>query len=513
MTFPYRARTPIADVGLILEGTYPFVRGGVSNWVDQLIRNMPERTFSILFIGGAPSHYAGKLYDTPPNVVHLQEHYLAAPAPPPRRRAMLDRSVLEAAGRLHEGLRATPPSVTEADMRHVLRACTIDPDAMQSTFLHARWVWDAIVSRYRATTAESSFIDYFWTVRSTHAPLFGLARTLRGFPPARAFHTVSTGYAGLAGLALGACWNRPLILSEHGIYTKERIIELLQADWLVNRRDPKSNAEPMRDLWIQFFQGIGRLVYAGADPIVTLFEENRKRQIGDGAPPERTRVVPNGIDLGHYMPLRDVRPSRPPPVVALIGRVVPVKDVKTFVRTMRHVCAAIPEAEGWIVGPTEEDPGYAEECRGLVRSLGLEDRVSFLGFRDVREILPRVGLLMLSSISEAQPLVLLEGFAAGVPAVTTDVGCCRSLIEGADDEDRAFGSAGSVAGISDPEALARGALRLLRDPEAWKAAQAAGVRRVESRYTIERMIRAYESIYDQSTRDPWLASASNFANI
>ena len=508
-----KTQTPIADIGLILEGTYPFVRGGVSSWVDQLIRNMPDRTFSILFIGGAPSHYSGKFYDTPSNVVYLQEHYIAAPAPPPRRRTTLDRSVLEAAGRLHEGLSSHPSRVTEADMHRVLRACTSDPDGMQNTFLHARWIWDAIVSRYRDTTPESPFIDYFWTVRSMHAPLFGLARTLRDLPPVRAYHTVSTGYAGLAGLALKARWNRPLILSEHGIYTKERIIELLQADWLVNRRDPKSNAEPMRDLWIKFFQGIGKLTYAGADPIITLFEENRKRQIRDGAPLERTHVVPNGVDVDRFAPLREKRPSSPPPVISLIGRVVPVKDVKTFVRTMRIVCSEMPEAMGWIVGPTEEDPGYAEECRGLVRSLGLEGRIVFHGFRDVREVLPDTGLLMLSSISEAQPLVLLEGFAAGVPAVTTDVGCCRSLLEGADAEDRALGAAGSVAGISAPEELARGALRLLRDPQAWQAAQAAGIRRVESRYTIERMIRAYQSIYDRSTRDPWLASASSFANI
>ncbi|MFW5740341.1 MAG: GT4 family glycosyltransferase PelF [Myxococcota bacterium] len=509
----HQAVRPAADIELVLEGTYPFVRGGVSNWVEQLIRNMPDIRFSILFIGSTSSHYKGKLYDTPSNVVRMQEHYLAAEPPAVRRRAWLDRPTVEALGRLHASLREGRPDLSRADLGKVLSACTSNPEAMQNTFLHARWVWDAIVQRYRNATPQSAFIDYFWTVRSMHAPLFGLARTLRDLPPARAYHTVSTGFAGLAGLALQARSGRPLILSEHGIYTKERIIELLQAEWLVNRRDPGSNAEPMRDLWIQFFEGIGRLVYAGADPILTLFEGNRERQVRDGAPRERTHVIPNGVEVGDYLAARQARPSKPPPVIALIGRVVPVKDVKTFIRTMRTVCSVLPEAEGWVVGPTEEDPGYAQECKGLVRSLGLDSQVRFLGFRNVREILPKVGLIMLSSISEAQPLVLLEGFAAGVPAVTTDVGCCRELLEGTGEEDRALGAAGAVAGISAPEELAREALGLLGDEGAWRAAQTAGIRRVERYYTIQRMIRAYESIYEQAMRTPWQASVSSFASI
>ena len=71
--------------------------------------------------------------------------------------------------------------------------------------------------------------------------------------------------------------------------------------------------------------------------------------------------------------------------------------------------------------PEDEDKAYAQECRSIVNSLGLENNVKFLGFQQIDELLPTVGLGVLSSISEALPLVLLEGFAAGVPAVATDV--------------------------------------------------------------------------------------------
>ena len=71
-----------------------------------------------------------------------------------------------------------------------------------------------------------------------------------------------------------------------------------------------------------------------------------------------------------------------------------------------------------------------------MRSLGLDGKLGFLGHRNVFELLPKLGVLMLTSISQAQPLAILEAFAAGVPCVATDVGACREQIEGASDEDR-----------------------------------------------------------------------------
>jgi glycosyltransferase involved in cell wall biosynthesis len=121
-------------------------------------------------------------------------------------------------------------------------------------------------------------------------------------------------------------------------------------------------------------------------------------------------------------------------------------------------------------GPEEESPDYAAECKELVASLGLEANVKFLGFQQLTDLLPQIGLVVLSSISEALPLVILEGYAAGVPAVSTDVGSCRQLVYGLDEEDQALGASGEVVGIADPQALAEAALRLLGDEAAWHAA-------------------------------------------
>ena len=66
-----------ADITLILEGTYPFVSGGVSSWVHQIIKGLPELRFSLVFIGGSPDKHEKMRFELPPNVVHLQEHYLS----------------------------------------------------------------------------------------------------------------------------------------------------------------------------------------------------------------------------------------------------------------------------------------------------------------------------------------------------------------------------------------------------------------------------------------------------
>jgi glycosyltransferase involved in cell wall biosynthesis len=133
-----------------------------------------------------------------------------------------------------------------------------------------------------------------------------------------------------------------------------------------------------------------------------------------------------------------------------------------------------------------------------VRNLGLEGKVKFLGFQRLTELLPKVGLVVLSSISEALPLVVLEGHAAGVPAVCTDVGSCRQLLNGLEEADRALGTSGRIVGIADPDALAGAVLELLTDSQAWHAAAQAGMRRVEAYYTQDIMFRSYREVYESA---------------
>lgn len=509
-------RAEDADIGMLLEGTFPYVSGGVSSWVNQMIRAFPQYRFALVFIGSQPADYGEMKYRLPGNVVHLETHYIHSPGgKPPIHAEPGDPAIYAMVGRLHEYLRA-PKTLDDAVVGESLAALASGGNLSDASFLYSRASWDYTTEQYRRFSLEPSFIDYFWTVRIMHQPLWMLTRIAENFIPVRAYHTVSTGYAGFLAAVLKRKTGRPVLLSEHGIYTKERKIDLFQSEWIKDNRDAftKDPAEIgyLRALWIRFFESLGRMCYHASDDIVALYEANRQRQIADGAAAERTRNIPNGIDLPRLAGLRDMRPARdPPPVACLLGRVVPIKDVKTFIRAMRTIVNRMPNAEGWIAGPEDEDPGYVEECKDLAESLGLADAVRFLGFQRIEDLLPKVGLLVLSSISEALPLVILEGYAAGVPVVATDVGSCRQLVYGLPGEDAALGASGRVVGMADPPALAAAALELIGDPLAWKAAQAAGIARVERYYTQEGMIAQYRDLYARAVGAADAATAAQAA--
>lgn len=167
----------------------------------------------------------------------------------------------------------------------------------------------------------------------------------------------------------------------------------------------------------------------------------------------------------------------------------------------------IPTVEGWIVGPEDEDPEYAKECHFLVESLGLQENIKFLGFQNIKDILPKTGILTLTSISEGMPLVVIEGFAAGVPAVTTDVGSCSQLVYGGlDEEDKKLGKAGEVVPIANPEALAKAYIKLLTNPEEWYRYQRTALERVKRYYSLEKFLNRYRKLYNEALKQ-WRVSA------
>lgn len=511
-------RAADADVCLLLEGTFPFVRGGVSSWVNEMIRAYPDTRFGIVFIGSREQDYSGAAYPLPDNVVHFEAHYLYESAPAdalPPGEVTGDKAAFERSAQFHEALRdARSHADVGTMMAELIPMLGSDGALSESQFLHSREAWRFIEEQYTRHCTDPSFTDYFWTVRIMHKPLWQLARVAAQTLRARVYHTVSTGYAGYLGALMHYRTGRPLIVSEHGIYTKERKIDLLQSRWIRDNRGlferDVSNVSYFRELWVRFFEALGALAYGAAEQITALYEGNRRRQVADGARPERTRTIPNGIDVDGLRPLLAQRDNeRPRRVVALIGRVVPIKDIKTFIRAIFISTRTMPDIEGWIVGPEEEDPAYARECRALAQSLGLEANIRFLGFQRIADVLPRVDLVALSSISEALPLVVLEGFAAGVPAITTDVGACRELIEGFSDEDRALGVAGAVVPLANPGAFSRAALELLADRERWHAAQRAGLARVQRYYAKQQMIDRFREIYDRAAALPDARSSDN----
>lgn len=493
------------DIMLLLEGTFPFVSGGVSSWVHQIITGFPELEFGAVFIGSREEDYDRIRYGLPPNLKHLQIHFLHEERSlPPVTPCKGDKDAFNLLERLHDWFDSPLAEGLPQQLKSPRFYSKGGGGVDYSQFLYAERSWGLICQLYSERSKDPSFVDYFWTVRNMHGPLWQLAEIATGLIPARLYHTVSTGYAGFLGGLLHHHTGRPLILSEHGIYTKERRIDIFKNEWIHDsrnamQRDP-TEISYFRELWIRFFETVGRFCYHSAEQIVSLYEGVRQRQISDGADPAKICVIPNGIDLVRFSTLCRQRDPEAAPVIALFGRVVPIKDVKSFLRSVRILLHRFPSVQGWVVGPTEEDPSYLEECRALTRSLDIDRNIRFTGYMTPEELFPRIRLLVLSSISEGLPLVALEGFAAGLPLVATDVGCCRQLVEGVEGEDRLLGSAGEVVPINDPQSLAAACGRLLNDRQLWESCSKTARKRVSSYYSEQEMFAGYREIYLRGLR-------------
>lgn len=498
-------KQPQVDVCLILEGTYPYVKGGVSSWVHQIISHFQDRTFSIIYLS---SQYENELecrFDIPDNVIDIHVYNIFDQS---RLRSKKQRwlqgkqQMMSNVEALHTVLQQgkCPLSFTDSHVEQLLNYCETGKADKYFSLFASFTGWQYIVDNYQQDCPDYPFVEYFWSLSAMHIPLFNLIDIAARTNSTRMIHSVSTGYAGFLASMLSKRWQVPFILSEHGIYTKERQIDLskmLPSELLdkLPRDMLHYTLEYPQQLWAKYFQHLGQVTYHRANKVISLYDGNQKRQVRDGAAIEKTQIISNGIDVAAYKPLRNHRSATPPPVVGLIGRVVPIKDIKTFIQSIKVLTASHPDIEGWIVGPCDEDENYFEECQVLVKTLAIENHVKFLGFQKLHDILPKLGVMVLTSISEAQPLVILEAMAAGLPSVATDVGGCRSLIEGDSDEDKALGVAGRICAIANPEATASAVRQLLFNMDNWQQAQAIGFQRVEKFYDQSLMFDHYAKLY------------------
>jgi glycosyltransferase involved in cell wall biosynthesis len=483
-----------ADVCLILEGTYPYVTGGVSSWTHDLLLAQQDLTFHLVTLLPRDANLTPR-YTLPKNVVGTTQIFIQElpDRPSPVRGAeQFFRAVEAPLLRFQHrgGLRDLEEIITVlAPIRRVIGG---------ELLVNSPLAWELLVRMYRATVPTSSFLDYFWTWRSLVGGLFSVL--VPELPQARVYHAVSTGYAGLLLARAALETGRPGLVTEHGIYTNERRIELALADWLHDHPAEGLHVDKptraLRDLWVDTFVAYSRACYQAADEIVTLYEGNQQFQLQDGAPPEKLRVIPNGIDVETYAAVGRA-PDRTPCTVAFIGRVVPIKDVKTFLRACAALKTMLPRLEALVLGPTDEDEAYYQECLDLVRFLKLDETVIFTGRVRLQEYLGRIDVLVLTSISEAQPLVILEGGAAGIPTVATDVGSCRELILGRSDEAPALGPAGEVTPLCNPSATAQALARLLTDAD-WYAQCSAAIRERVRRYYDKTTVDAtYRDVYER----------------
>lgn len=461
-------------VCIVVEGCYPYVTGGVSSWVHGLIQSFPKLEFVILSIISSRSMSGKFTYQLPENVTEVHELYLEDVDWNRKGRKKLKLNKTE-----YQAFRSLVHN-RNVEWEAVFRLFQEKPVSLDKLLMGEDFL-KIVREYYDQNYSQLVFSDFLWTVRSVYLPLlFTLKMKL---PKADLYHCLATGYAGVLGSMAKELYGSRFLISEHGIYTREREEELLRADWVQG---------VYKNIWIDQFKKMSKLAYEKADLVTSLYEYARELQIDLGCPVEKTMVTPNGVALERLKDIPGKTEEDEGKInVGAVLRVTPIKDVKTMIQAFSFAKEREPRLKLWIMGPRDEDEGYARECLEQVEALGVTD-VVFTGRIDIRDYLGRMDMTILTSISEGQPLTILEGFAAHKPAIATDVGNCRGLIYGENDD---FGDAGIVVHIMNVEEIAQAMVDLARNEPMRLQMGENGYQRVVSAYQIGHMRSKYRKIY------------------
>ncbi|MBC8015304.1 MAG: GT4 family glycosyltransferase PelF [Sporomusaceae bacterium] len=460
---------------MIVEGSYPYVTGGLSAWAQMLITGMPEHQFIIYSIAAEEKNRGKFRYQLPNNVIEVREIFLDS---------ILNLNNPAIGGyKLStdeiENLTALICGEGQIDLNRLLQTFRSGRSKTALDIFMSFDFFDVITKAYQQKFSQLPFTDFFWTVRSLLLPLFYIIQ--QELPEADVYHSVATGYAGMVGSLAATVYKKPFILTEHGIYSREREEEIIKSNWV---------KPGFKDLWITYFYSLAKLTYDKTDRVFSLFEQNALIQTYLGCDKEKISIIPNGIDVEKFGSIIAKNSSGQITVGALV-RVVPIKDIITMLRSFLLVKQQLPSVKFVIAGPTDENPEYYEDCLNLIDSIGLRD-VIFTGTVNVEDYLGDLDVLVLSSISEGQPLVILEGMAARKPFVATDVGSCRDLLY---DNGDGFGESGYIVSVLDFEAMAGAIIKLAKNENLRKQMGENGYKRVASLYTRQGFLDSYRQVY------------------
>ncbi|MEU7065748.1 GT4 family glycosyltransferase PelF [Streptomyces sp. NPDC053429] len=471
-------------VTMLTEGTYPHVHGGVSTWCDQLVRGMPEVDFNVIALTGSGREPV--TWELPRNVYRHTAVPLWGP-PPPRtlrsalrgkaRRRFTDTyeafllSMLDPArGGFSEALR---------ELALLARSGRLAPALRSESVL--RLLMD-LWTRPGMGTAEAEP-----TIHDALTATDLLEHALRPLgvriPPDSVSHAVSSGLATLPALAAKHLDQVPFLLTEHGIYLRERYLGYRTAEqrW------------PVKALMLGFYRELNTEGYRQADLITPCNQYNRRWEERGGAASDRIRTVYNGVDPYAFP---EAGPEPEVPTLSWCGRVDPIKDLETLIRAYAFMRQEIPALRLRLFGPVPagcED--YKLRLEKLAAETGVSDGITFEGrIEQVARAYAAGSVVMLSSISEGFPFSIIEAMSCGRTTVSTDVGGVREAV----------GDTGLVVPPREPETMARATLALLRDDARRAELGRLSRRRVVEKFTLHQSVDGFRHIYRELAGQPVL---------
>ena len=501
------AAQPRAEVLLCTEGTYPFVGGGVTTWCNILCRELAEYEFVLYAVTGAPE--ARLRYELPENVgrvVHVPLWGVTEPAD----------YVLAGlgAGELRDRRRRTTPTVVEREFAplflRLLCALAGDPQEDDGRLIWELWrffaahdwracwkseaAWEIFVAEL-GDADDVTVADLTDAMGWLYHSLMPLAAPI---PRVDLVHTTIAGFPGLAGVVAKHEWGTPFVVTEHGVWVRERYIAI--------------SAGPFSTFAKRFLMDLSRFVarvnYASADAVLPVTDFNRRWELPYGVPTGKLETIPNGVDPALFVPRPKPAKTAGRPTVVAAARVFPLKDMETMIRSAAVARAEVPDVQYLVYGSLDADVPYVERCRALIAELELERTFELAGHHSKpAELYTEGDICALSSISEGFPYTVLEAMSCARPVVATDVGGVREALDGF----------GVVVAPRDHEALGAAVVTLLRD-DLLRAQMGRQAREaVLARFRVSDSVGGYRRLYERmlggTAEDPGPVAATAGARV
>ncbi|WP_342022068.1 GT4 family glycosyltransferase PelF [Arthrobacter citreus] len=469
-------------MALITEGTYPIVTGGVSTWCDQLLNGLPDHTFDVVALTG--SGVGKAVWDMPPNVRAVRMIPVWGPVasplrPGPRRRAWID-STQDALAELWDAALGPDDARPVERTTGALKQLTGISDRIGLAHsLAARGSVAPILSAWARHClapgeAPMSVAD---AVMAAGIVDRALALIDHQLGEVDVIHASSNGPSSL--LALAHSWRNgtPILLTEHGVYLRERYLALHGANlsW------------PVRRTVTAFLRRLCQVVHVHAHLVLPVNQFNARWERRLGALPVRIQTISNGVDPAKFPPVT----SEPAvPTISFVGRIDPLKDLETLLSAFALVRERVPAAQLRIFGPTPvENEGYKAMLVALARTLGITDAVFWEGpSKGSRPAIEAGHVVALSSVSEGLPFTVIEAMMCGRATVNTDVGGVSECL----DEHQ---TTGLLVAARDHVAFADACVTLLCNDELRASMGAAARRRALAEFTLERCLAQYREAY------------------
>jgi glycosyltransferase involved in cell wall biosynthesis len=177
------------------------------------------------------------------------------------------------------------------------------------------------------------------------------------------------------------------------------------------------------------------------------------------------------------------------PIVGVVGRLELEKGHPTLLEAWPHVLREVPGAYLVIVG----EGSRLDVLHEIAARIEILHRVVFTGRRDdIPAVTAALDVAVLPSYREAQGLTILEAMALSRPVVASNVGGIPEMI--------AHEQTGLLVPPHDPPALAAAIVRLLRDHQLADTLGRNGHDLIHDRFSIEVMVRAVSTLYDEGAR-------------